>query len=246
MKKKLLLFLCTLFFLPPVFSQVRSYMGKRLVITHYSFYFPAFKQPSFRSTKGFKMNVTKALGIDYVIHGRSSLCLAVQYILTGIPYQSPAGYSYNYIYHDGDPTIPAKVSVLQYSLGFKKFTRRSVAPIGFYIKWEAFFQQYTIKYEPDGFYDYSNTYYYTQQHAKLDGGSGVIKMNGIGAAFSIGKQRIFWDKIVVDYGIRGSLSAPLPYKNRTVVEASLKSLAFDRILNCQLLNVKLGIGFLAF
>ncbi len=247
MKKKLLFLFCILFLSSAGFSQVAGYMGKRFIITHYSFYFPAFKQPSFRSTQGFKMNVTKALGVDIAATGRSSICFAVQYILTGISYQNAVGYNYSYIQHEEGSTIPAKLNVMQYSIGLKKFSRRSFAPIGFYMKWEMFFQQYIIKYDPLDFYTYgSDGYYYSPQYRALDGGSGLVKMKGIGSAFSIGKQRIFWDKIVVDYGIRASLSAPLPYRFANAVESSMAAKAYDRVLNNQLLNVKLGIGFLAF
>lgn len=215
------------------FSQPAGYMGKRFIITHYSFYFPAFSEPSFRSTEGFKMNITKALGVDFAATGKSSICLAAQYFLTGISYQN----SYNHILHVRGSTIPAKLNVIQYSVGLKRFSRKLFAPIGFYMKWEMFYQQYIIKYDPVGFYTRQN---------EIDGGTGLIKMKGIGSAFSIGKQRIFWDKIVVDYGIRFSLSAPLPYRFANEVERSMAGKAYIRVVNNQLLNVKLGIGFLAF
>lgn len=244
MKNKLLFLLCVLFFSSAGFSQA-GYMGKRFIITYYSLYFPAFKQPSFRSTQGFKMNVTKALGVDIAMTERKSICVAAQYILTGISYQNPPGFNYNYIMHD-EGSIPVKLSVIQYSLGLKKFTRKSFAPIGFYMKWEAFFQQYTIKYDPVGFYTPCTSYYSSCQYEPLEAGSGIVKLNGIGSAFSVGKQRIFLDKIVVDYGVRVSLSSPLPYRFENMVERSMVAKAYDRVLNNQLLNVKLGIGFLAF
>ena len=234
-----------LFFSSAGFSQA-GYMGKRFIFTYYSLYFPAFKQPSFRSTQGFKMNVTKALGVDIAMTERKSICIAAQYILTGISYNNPPGFNYNYIMHDEGSTVPVKLSVIQYSLGLKKFTRKSLAPIGFYMKWEIFFQQYTIKYDPAGFYTPSTNYYSNSYYEPLNGGTGIVKLNGIGSAFSIGKQRIFLDRIVVDYGVRVSLSSPLPYRFDNMVERSMVAKAYDRILSNQFLNAKLGVGFLAF
>jgi hypothetical protein len=245
MNKKTLVFFIASFFITQVFSQSIGYMGKRVIFTHSSFYFPAFQEPSARRTEGFKMNVTKSLGIDLVASNKYTFCFDAKYLLTGVSYSAGRNYQNSAIHSQGSIT-PAKLIALQYSLALKRFRKKAVAPIGFYVKWEVFYQMYWLKYDTENFYEVNYSYPYTYKIEKADGGSGNIRMVGYGAAYSVGRQRIFNDKIVVDYGIRGAVCLPARNSLRNQVEKSLAENSYNRILSHQFFSLKLGVGFLAF
>jgi hypothetical protein len=245
MKKYFLVSLFLFYSYAASFSQTAGYMGKRFIFTHSSLYFFAFKEPSFRKNQG-KINATQCLGLEFVATRKYTLCVAVNHALTGTTYQPQNNYS-NAYHEQGDGLPPPKVSMIQLSLGLKRFNRKVVAPIGFYMKWELLYQQYTTRYNPDGFYTYFHYYSaYSGQYSKADGGSGKAKSIGIGSAYSVGKQRIYAHKIVVDYGVRFSITVPLRNYLTNAVEKSIADNASYRMLDHQLLNFKIGIGFLAF
>ncbi|MFL5764229.1 MAG: hypothetical protein ACJ77K_09825 [Bacteroidia bacterium] len=244
--KKPVIFIFLLFLacqLPAQFSP--GYMGKRLVVTHSTHFFPAFGEPGLFRKKGI-LNVAHTAGVEFALQQHTMVSLAVQYVYTGVNYKSTEYYYNNLIPRD-DPSVgPARESVLQYSFGLKKFRKNAPGPFGFYMKWEVLYRKYRVTYDPDAFVKEDDSGYGIN-YLPADGGVGSISFSGAGFAYSAGFQRILWDKLVVDYGLRFQIGGPLRSNTtKNNVEKYMMSNAESRYFEHQLLNFKLGIGFLAF
>ena len=84
-------------------------------------------------------------------------------------------------------------------------------------------------------------------------GTGQYSYKNIAFAYTFGKQRVFYDKIILDYGVRFAYSPALNIitlssgdSNSVSVYNYFKRSSNLRIAYEQLFNIHLGIGFLAF
>ncbi len=232
-------------------AQVAGYMGKRFSIG-YSNLFSPYIGNNYSSIYGSQLrikglNVSHILDLNYIIQYRKAICVSVSYIGSKIENNSVApDYLNYYSYNFTEPKYNARSSSLGFSLGLKLFKRSLFAPLGPYVKWEGIFLLNSIKYKP-----YSYTYYNynpnTSETKSYNGGQ--LYSKAFGAAFGFGKQRVFFDKLLIDYGIRGAIVINLNddlNKIHSDYEAELANKTFDKIFYQQFINLRLGIGFLAF
>ncbi|MFL5764231.1 MAG: hypothetical protein ACJ77K_09835 [Bacteroidia bacterium] len=239
--RKLILYLLLFSISGGLFSQAPGYMGKRFVVTHSCHYFPAFGNASLFRRSGW-MNVTEAIGADIAMHNNMNICIAAQYIGTGVDYVNGYSTSFYDIKVADIQHAPAPLNVIQFSLGLKKFRKRMMAPIGFYMKWELLYMKCFLDYDPGAFevrgvgrHGYSPV-----------SETGRIQGSGIGGAYSVGFQRILWHKLVVDYGGRFELSGTMSGYYEHESDTYMMRNATSRLRNHQILSLKLGIGYLAF
>ncbi len=260
----------TLFIFISAFSnaQISGYMGKRTVIS-YSNYFmfglrgpgPADSGP--KDEPSFTMNNAHCLNFEYAIKQRKMLCLSGQYIRTGIAYDRGGhastlyGSSYReYPYPDGvgyggSFLKPALLTSFNIGLGLKFFKSGLLAPVGRYGKLEVLLLFENVKYDYKNFKKKVDSNPYNDTPYTL--GTGEYKYKNIALVYTIGKQRILYDKIVLDYGIRFAWSPSLNIISLTGglddspnIETYYRREANLRIARQQLINFHIGIGFLAF
>lgn len=135
----------------------------------------------------------------------------------------------------------AKLSGVTVGLYAKYFKRENIAPLGEYYKFEFLYSNYKIK--------SMNT------HGRLYTESGGAKKvyNTLGFTVTFGKNRIFWERVVISSGITVGFRLNLiPVKNALLGEYNDR--ASDIIKNSAhqwhgqnlLYNLHLGVGYLLF
>jgi hypothetical protein len=253
----LFLFMMTTF----VIAQSPGYMGKHFVL-HYAFNFFPTVGPTTEitnRTNGFNLlfnggfvdaelvglNKTHAFELDCLYHKRKAICFNFQYGKTGIDYPLAN------VQYDGSLKTPAIVQVMGIGIGIKSFKRENIAPYGPYVKWEAMMLLNKITYNNTNWSipDPMNA----NERLKVNQGKGKILFNVFAIGFSWGKQRIFFDKLVLDRGVKlGVVPKALwiiqdeqSQANGNAVKL-FEEAGIQRIFARQLINFHLGIGFLAF
>ena len=271
MKKNILVILC-LSLLTNSFAQIAGYMGKRAVIS-YSNYFmfaPKGSGPFIANPKGElspTINNTHCLNFEYVYNQRRMVCLAGQFMLSGLPYDNgnrsafgnifttitdtPYPPSHRYV---GDYSKPARLRSLNFAIGLKTFRSGFVPPVGRYRKMEVLFMFEKVKYDYKNFAVQDPTSYnYPYTYIKSDYGLGEYSYFNMAFAYSFGYERVLNEKIILDYGIRFAATPQLNIISITASdefasspESYYKHEANMRMLRQQLINFHIGIGFLAF
>jgi hypothetical protein len=252
-------------------AQVPGYMGKRFSIG-YSNYFmlsaigPTANADNADGTVG--INTTHCLNLEYAIKRRTNFCFTVQTGKTGMDpggllYVTPYNFyngSSNYTYTYGEhPFKPMQIRSVNIGLGFKFFQQGTLAPIGKYKKIEALWMVNHLTYKSTAFTTYYGS---TSQTAAL--GTGDYVYNTIAFTYTMGRSRVLFDKMVLDYGIRfGVMPAPvlrvvfagffydLPsssnaYYSSTYYDDVFKTSVNNRLFRSQLFNFHIGLSFLAF
>ena len=235
-------------FISLIFAQVPGYMGKRCTIVYSIWAHPSAKPVTDFFGVGnpyddLSLNCTQALQLDYLVMKRTAICLGFQYSHLGLAFQDPY---YNKYTYKGKDKFPAVVDTKGFSLGFKIFSSRKIAPIGHYIKGEALVLWNTLSYDPKGAYQTVSGYNsgsYQTTRVPVDEPARKINSSGGGAAISLGRQRVFYNRLVVDAGVRFAVViAQEPYISGYGSEFRI----LDRVFYNQFVNFRLGLGFLAF
>lgn len=249
-------------------AQIAGYMGKRAVIGYSNYCMLGLIGPGPNNSgpmdeASFTINNVHCLNFEYAYKQRRMICLSGQYLRTGIAYDRGAhektiyGSTYrDYPYSDGVKyggkfTKPALLTSVNIGLGVKFFKTGFIAPVGRYRKLEFLFLFEKVKYDYQHFKkavdsDPINDTPYTL-------GAGEYNYKNVAFAYTIGKQRILYDKIVLDYGLRFAWSPALNiisltggFDDSPTVEVYYRRQANLRIAREQMVNFHIGIGFLAF
>lgn len=235
-RKVLLIFFITLSSFD-FYGQVPGYMGKRFTVGYSNMLCPNFF--------GFALNYspdkaifTHSFNINYIISKQREICLSAKYFNRKINHPSIDPSDYNNKIPDFE-----KLSVIEFSLGFKRFNKSKFAPLGAYSKWEGQFFNCKMNYK-----DYlGNNFDPSSSDPTLvlkEGGS--FNLKGIGVSYSRGRQRVFSHKFVVDYGIRGTLMVITTSDASENYEENLSSDVSSTLNLNPIFNVYIGIGLLAF
>ncbi len=244
MKKIVSLSLSLLFLSISISAQVTGYMGKRFFVGYSNLFSPTIERLSSDEFQIKRLNISHALDLNYIIQYRMALGFSFSYVKSKIDNAVVANYNlHDYIFTD--PENNAQSSSLGFSLGIKLFKRSYLAPLGPYVKWEGFILLNSIKYEPYTYPRVSQSYYQTTSET-ISIGSGELKSKSFGLAFGFGRQRIFYDKLLIDYGIRAAIAITVDdYYNKmySSYETDLSPIIFNKIFFQQLVNLRLGIGF---
>lgn len=258
-------------------AQIPGYMGKRLSLGYSTYVSPRTSvldelsdinigSGGIASNRAF--NMTHCLGADYIISPRISLCLAAQFSKTDLfkygtifdVTESMGGSRdyYKIVYRPEDEKDMA-LRGMNISFGFKFFKSRYLNPYGRYRKIELILAQSAVVMDKDGFYyDYSNQWpYYTNKKYELEDRSYNYKSFVV--AFTFGKQRILFNKLILDYGVRAGINYNYVFKHASIIgmlsegfsddytiAGKLKEAANFRLFGAQLFNAHIGLGFLAF
>jgi hypothetical protein len=255
--KSLLLILLFLYATTASFSQAPGYMGKRL-----SFYYtPAFfisLQPdpatSYFSSGGRGLspgiNLRHDFAMDYVVSKGVALGCSFKYLTSKLPGA--------FFYTDKQYPLPedaflgdVKLRGPAFSVYVKNFNygkRGSIAPVGYYTKWEIMYGRVSGK---TGDLTASNQapegYNYVKKFEDL----GFEKSQSLfGILFSFGRQSLLFDRLFINTGgsvgfVPGGMyfSVGNSYYG---TEANYIEAVHYRMMGYFLLNFNLGIGVLAF
>lgn len=254
-------------------AQISGYMGKRCVISYSNYFMIGFKGPGpFNSAPADEssptLNNANCLNFEYAYKQNKMVCISGQYIGTGIAYNdgktngsfvgdlftstSDYPYPYNHKYV-GDYSKPASLRSINFSIGLKTFKRGFIAPVGRYRKMEVLIMFEKLKYDHAHFAQQDPNSSDPQNYIISDFGTGQYSFKNIAFAYTMGKQRILYDKIVLDYGIRFAYSPALNIitlaagdEYATSTDSYFRRTCNLRMATEQLINFHLGIGFLAF
>lgn len=234
-------------------AQVPGYMGKRCSIAYNLWVHPSIgggESDFFGSgnpNDGLSLNTTHALELNYIVGQRTALSFTFQYAHLGLGLSDNGYYGGQGSYQYRGPKNYAAVLIEKgFSIGYKLFSRGKIAPVGSYIKWDLMGLFNTIKFETKDVYQYTNLNTGPYQYGYVPLALSIKKASafGGGIALSLGRQRVFFNKLITDVGFRFCLAvAGDPYVGNYYQD---KYLISWRVFYNQAINFKIGIGFLAF
>ncbi len=260
MKKSLFYLLVLLQFNIAAQDLSPGYMGKHAIVSYSNYFFPAFIGPSKDKTyiSGYKttLNSAHCLNLEYILGKNKSIQFSVQRINTGIDYS----YGIDIYQYDSKVTAgkPANLKSYNFGLGLKFYGFGKFAPVGVYSKIELLYMHYIVTYNKNAYHYTEAIFYPTTTYIEHIGlGKGEYQYNTVAAAYTLGKQRILFDKLVLDYGIRFGVTPDLfrTFFSSLTDETEIDDTKIDqvfwresefRLLRQQTFNFHLGIGFLAF
>ena len=237
-------------------AQTPGYMGKHCTLGYSLNIFPSAVGASKKSTDP-GLNTTHCFNFEYVIKNRTIFCMSVQTLKTGMAYDGEINTSSGSYEYAPKPYIPMQLHSTNVVFGFKFFKKGTFAPVGKYRKLELslLFSRLTYGNRSFKFYDY---YASSSDYVKI--GTGDYRYNTFSINYTIGRQRVFFDRLVLDYGIQfsafpgivvGAVLGDVLDFNSSAYETTNLSDRFKnqsnvRLLTHQLVNFHLGLGFLAF
>lgn len=259
-------------------AQVSGYMGKRVSLGYSNYLAPRLPilgvmeeigiGDDYKITTTRWLNSTHCLDVDYVVASNASLCVSTQFSKMdfyeyGTEFyieENDKGTSsyYNISYKPGDKSN-MDLKTLNFSLGFKFFRSRYMNPFGKYRKIELILARSKVIMDEDAFYYESGSQspYYTG--TKYDLPRTKISYKSFVFAYTVGKQRILFNKLVLDYGVRFGINYNYVFNHASIIgmikddtsdelsiEQRLKEAANYRLFGSQLLNAHVGLRFLAF
>lgn len=250
-------------------AQVAGYLGKRFSVGYSNYFMLAGIGPTANSTSAIGepgLNTTHCVNFEYTIKNRTNFCVSIQKSNTGmdpggIYVQEYDGYnnpSYNLTYAE-KPYKPMQISSFNIGFGFKFFQSGTLAPIGKYKKLELLMLFNNLVYKKNGFLYYDS---YSNQYAYKSIGSGDYNFNTIAISYTMGRSRVVFDRLVLDYGLRlGFVPAGVlavvnadgdfftetsSNSYNTFNERDFRNHTNIRLFRYQIVNLHLGLSFLAF
>jgi hypothetical protein len=250
-------------------AQVPGYLGKRFSIGYSNYFFPRI--PAISSSIGFidgdipterSFNSTHCLDMDYTIGSRVSFCMSGQFSKMELLkygsdlYVQKADKSYTYVYYFPPHRQDMQLNTVNISVGFKFFKSNYLNPVGRYRKWELILIMNKLDMEKNGFYYTMNNQSKPYLLSTVD-----EQFASVAIAYTIGKQRVLFNKLVLDYGIRFGINYSYVFSDLNIISAlvesdsftydgslagKLKSQANGRTFGAQLVNAHIGLRFLAF
>jgi hypothetical protein len=232
MKKSLLIILIVCMVPVAQFAQVPGYMGKRLILgveNSISPNFPVLLYLDSPTSYYLGPVISSTFRIDYVLSNRKAISLTVRY--------SPRKFEERYYYNQAYKTDIERLNLITYSVGMKRYSRKNIAPLGFFTKWEASFIKGWINYK-----SWTSMEEHGNQYVTIEQPAGSLSVWGLGGGYGIGAQRVFMDKFAVEYGVRANLNLVF-YPNASAHEKQLANEATEPF-QFPVFNAYIGIGFL--
>ncbi|MCW3072403.1 MAG: hypothetical protein JWO44_2293 [Bacteroidetes bacterium] len=256
-----ILLLFSVLFAGSASSQVAGYMGKRLMIGYANNFFPAITGPT-ASSYDIGVNTTHCFNLEYTAWKKTNLCLSYQVFKTGLnmnyvftEYGDNNGSTYTASYrYLPKPDVPMNISAKNIGIGLKFFSSGCLAPVGRYKKFELLLLFSNLSYADNSF-QYSRDYGYSVDQPKMASvGTGAYSYKTFALNFSMGRQRVLFDRLVLDYGMQvgflpagffGTLNSELEFSSANSAEIVFRQETNQRLFRYQLFNLHIGLGFLA-
>ncbi|MBU0764266.1 MAG: hypothetical protein KJ607_05475 [Bacteroidetes bacterium] len=259
--KRTLLILFTLVTSFTGYAQGSGYMGKTFVVSGHFNLSPALINPNSSHKSGLaSLNTTKTLEADWAFSRNRSTGLFVQFYNTSVDATDKTlsynvRQSYDSYYFDTEEIELIGyygINGINFGANIRFYIGDWIAPLGRYIQLDLFLMTWTVygvsKFEHPVYSDISSTYIFPEIATEP-------RYYNTGGAFTVGKQRILFDRITIKYGIRNSLI--LFYISPINMRDSFGSLDYteddfvlrtskNRLATRWLLDVQFGIGILLF
>lgn len=247
--------LLALFISSFIAAQTPGYMGRHCMIGYSNNFFVSALGANTKSTE-VGINSTHCFNFEYVIKNRTNFCLSFQTLKTGLEPDESYDYSnYGNAEYDPKPYVPMQVRSTNIALGFKFFRKGTFAPVGKYRKIEMMLLLSKLNYEKNSFtyYDYNSS-----STIRTSLGKGEYNFSSFAIAYTFGRQRVLFDRLVLDYGIQvavfpgivlntlGDGLFELGSSTGNIMEYDLQRSTSMRLFTHQLFNFHIGLGFLAF
>lgn len=209
-----------------------GYQGKKLSFGYNLVVSPAFSGPTYNGGKGIgAFNLMHTGRVDYVLTRKTAIGLLYSFSRTGVNYT--LNVFGNNIYK-GNPLKAISNGIgINYRVFFGGAT--SLAPIGKYLDLEVQLLTTLVK-------------------DKLIG-QDVLRTHYFLAAFSLGRQKVIFNSLLLDYGVRFGLvpqvissyllSSNTQFDNNGHLTGDVKGKTALRIFSQQVIGVRLGLSFLA-
>jgi hypothetical protein len=274
MMKKIIIISVFLFYSSFSIAQIAGYMGRRFIVGYSANVSPAVLSPlvntsmsgnteanrEFLNVAG--LNVTHGVNIDYVIKRGTSFCVSGLMMKTGLTYKEDyeipnyltSIYGSSDIRYRSSDDRPIQLNVTSLTAGLR-FSRGAVAPLGKYVKLDIAYFRQRVSFDPEAF---KQTGSYKKEYVQL---TDQYTFNTVGFGFSFGRQRVFFDRLLVDWGTRIGIIPGAFFRVAGMtgffdefssgtwsngLDDQMKEKAIYRLQGSQLLNFHIGIGFLAF
>lgn len=276
-----------LLLLSAFFSDAQSaYMGKHIHIGYAFHASPAFfnananqktiiGQYGSAESGSFAFNISHEGYLDYLLSSKWIIGISAKFYKTSYDnsmqyysnFASPYNYSYSYDNREGNerPEGYYKIKGASYSLCFKYFGNRYVAPWGRYVMFGPVVNNYSATYDPEIMYDelsyYDDTYSFGSYYRDTlftNYGSMSQSFTRVGLMVGWGRCRIIANRISIDYGVNAQPLALISNVLRTTgfagafidrqyyPEDYIKESSKRRIQGFNSVNVFLKVGILLF
>ncbi|MBL0049195.1 MAG: hypothetical protein IPP32_14005 [Bacteroidetes bacterium] len=199
-------------FVSSVFSQSTGYMGNRLLVGYGLNVSPAIFGPNADNETILGRNGSASSGspafnlihegnLDAILSNKWIASFTVRYYSTAYDNARPMKMNYNSYYYSNysRPNGYYSIKGLTYTLAFKYFKSKYIAPWGHYIMFGPTLNTVETSYTSNMTYSAQSNYSYKDTLLR-DFGPSHQKFKGLNLMLGWGRSRIFVNRIVLDYG----------------------------------------------
>ena len=230
-------------------AQNPGYQGKKLSM-NYSFYtINALRFPNEAGNTGLlAFNAIHYANLDMAVSKKRSIGVSFQYLHTCFRYDNEYEIEYTSDWGGSEMTMQTHSHSLgrveSYNIGIypRFFFRGNISPLGTYLKLELLGINYKVYPGNPVPEDKPNGY----QPPKF---SHDVSYWNIAFAFGIGQNRIFFNRMFLDYGLRFKIYPDMLSERDVTAYTNkdyLKKVPYARLASMELFNIKVGVGVLLF
>lgn len=202
----------------------------------------------------FSFNTMHAVTIDYALKRRLSIGACYAYMNTSYDGKDEIYYYENTSYWHNRAVNSYDIKVNSIGINIKLFGEAYIAPLGKYVKLDILVKSITSTYDPKVFFIKTGNY----NGDILRPIFGNTKQTYIKpeVLFSFGRQRIYFNRLIIDFGIRASSNIILmPFRffanfgdddKRFDEKVYIETTSINRVRKANMLNYYGGISFLIF
>ncbi|MCF8299327.1 MAG: hypothetical protein K9J13_17390 [Saprospiraceae bacterium] len=261
-KKTVLVNIVTLLLVSQVFSQAPGYQGKRLSVNYNIFINPALSNPTMSDFESenysgsgsyygieriFTFNKRNRISFDYVLSRRNSIGIGFEFFKTRFKLNEndlfSSRYEYTRQYLARINGYIGNISTSIVNAHYTFYSNESIAPLGKYTQIDLGIIRYSAEFDDKKF-----------SESFRDEFANYSPYNAWYFGLNYGRKRIFFDRLILDYGVQGCfIPGSYLYKNwfdfneLSFTERNyLKETSKNRLFHHMLINIHFGIGFLIF
>lgn len=254
-----------LFLAGTAYCQSPGYLGRKFSV-NYDFYFiNAMSNPNTGGNTGFfSFTTAHCIAPEYVVGRRVALGLSARYSQTGYFYKSDLEYdgpvALNSYYRNytlqacnrktTGGTLSGTMKVITAGFYPKLYLKGAIAPLGSYFKPEVVVNFTTVEAaSPKKVEDYLNhDHYYNSEKVPSPDIKNFSPYISLGVGMEFGESRILFNRLILDYGLRMGLTfGSFMMTNQALTESNyFEVVSGRRLFQASLLNLKVGVGLLAF
>jgi hypothetical protein len=243
---KQIIFLVTLTFAGCfMFAQSTGFMGKRLSVGYGIHTSPAIlggnaNNETLIGTSGsattgsFAWNFIHEGNLEFAMSSKWMICFSVRYYKTVYDNAKELNSSYNssYMTYYGKPSGYYDIRGLTYSLYFKYYGARYVAPWGRYVMFGPTINTVKTTYDPAIMYVTGYDGYNSSVATKLKNfGPREQNYTGVNFMFGFGRSRIIGNRVIIDYGCNTQIISVITGALNIVTDNAINDLTTSKTTN---------------